>query len=76
MLNYEEALNLIENFMVKSGLRDFCSHICMGMCCLECYEASPSACVVNEGRRLTCSAFICSVMSLKKLWIDQMENIM
>ena len=61
-LSYKEALNLIENFMVKSGLRDFCSNVCAGACCSGCYETSPSACIINEGRRLTCSAFICSTL--------------
>lgn len=61
-LSYKDALNIIENFMFKSGLRDFCSNVCKGACCSGCYELSISACIINEGRRLTCSAFICATL--------------
>jgi len=55
---YDEALNRIEEFMMKSGLRYFCTKVCKGACCSGCYE-SDKACHKNEGRRLSCSIFLC-----------------
>ncbi|MCX6743037.1 MAG: hypothetical protein NT116_02255 [Candidatus Parcubacteria bacterium] len=60
MPNYQETLDKIEKFMNDSGIRDFCSEQCHGKCCSGCYEKNPDACHRNEGRRLACSAFICS----------------
>lgn len=31
--NYQETLDLVENFMVKSGIRKYCSTVCKGKCC-------------------------------------------
>lgn len=59
-LNYEEAVNLAEGFMLKSGIRRFCETVCKGLCCgPRCYY-SDNACHKNEGRRLACSLFLCS----------------
>lgn len=55
---YDEALDRIEEFMKKSGIRDFCTKVCKGACCGSCYESN-EACYKNEGRRLSCSVFIC-----------------
>jgi len=55
--SYKEALNIVENFMIKSGIRRYCETICKGYCCRLC--SSENACFRNEGRRLPCSTFIC-----------------
>ena len=57
-MDYKEALNKVESFMIKSGIRGFCTDICHGSCCGNCY-LSENACHKNEGRRLSCSVFIC-----------------
>jgi len=68
--SYREALEIVEDFMVKSGIRQYCENICHGKCCgsyrdeedgkfHKCWE-SKNACWRNEGRRLPCSIFICS----------------
>lgn len=56
---YEEALDVIEQTMQLSGIRDYCTKVCKGKCCSECNN-SENACFKNEGRRISCSAFICS----------------
>lgn len=56
---YNETLTIVESFMVDSGIRDYCTKICKGACCKECYTAE-YACHKNEGRRLSCSTFICA----------------
>ena len=65
---YKEALEIVEDFMIKSGIREYCETICKGQCCSyrneegklhKCWE-SENACWRNEGRRLPCSIFICS----------------
>ena len=61
-MNYEETLNKVECFMDKSGIREFCSDVCQGYCCGNCY-LSENACHKNEGRRLSCSVFICGNLS-------------
>jgi len=59
-MDYYETLNVVENFMIESGIRDYCTNICGGICCGNCYK-SDNACHKNEGRRLTCSIFLCYV---------------
>jgi hypothetical protein len=59
MLNYEDALREIENFMIHSRIRDFCTTKCKGLCCGPMCYNSTQACHVNEGRRLKCSYYIC-----------------
>jgi len=56
--SYREALEIVEDFMVKSGIRQYCETICKGQCCRNCWT-SKNACWKNEGRRLPCSIFIC-----------------
>jgi len=65
--SYKEALNIVEDFMIKSGIRKYCETVCKGQCCSfrdkngklhNCWE-SENACWKNEGRRLPCSIFIC-----------------
>jgi len=65
---YKEALDIVEDFMIKSGIREYCETICKGQCCnykdeggelQRCWK-SKNACWKNEGRRLPCSIFICT----------------
>lgn len=57
-LDYYQTLEIVENFMAKTGIRNFCTNVCKGNCCGRCYT-SENACHKHEGRRLTCSAFVC-----------------
>lgn len=61
-LTYAEALAAVEQFMVESGIRDFCSNVCGGKCCGSCWKKSPNACHRNEGRRISCSMYLCNVL--------------
>lgn len=70
-MNYEETLNKVESFMVSSGIRDFCTETCQGYCCDKCYT-SKNACHKNEGRRLSCSVFIC--LNLRDIIFSRKEN--
>ena len=57
-IGYEEALAIIEKFMTNTGIRNYCTNVCKGNCCGACYT-SPDACHKNEGRRISCSIFLC-----------------
>lgn len=70
-VGYPEALEQIEKFMEDSRIRDICSNYCFGHCCMGCYE-SKEACRSNEGRRLSCSFFICGI--LKDLFFNGDER--
>jgi len=52
---YEEALEIIEKFMIESGIRKYCENICKGECCKDC----PNPCFKRGQRRLPCSVYIC-----------------
>lgn len=57
--NYDESLKLVEQFMMESGIRNFCGKYCKGKCCFDCYD-SDNSCIKNEGRRLSCSIWVCN----------------
>jgi len=63
LLSYNELLDIIENFMNETRIRKFCSNICKGLCCHDCYTSNINACFLNESRRITCSLFICDSLS-------------
>ena len=70
-LSYRETLRRVEDFMVKSGIRRYCSEICHGQCCGGCYT-SERACHKNEGRRLSCSTYVCGGLRIspgKEEWL-------
>lgn len=54
---YQETMDLIEDFMEKSGIKAFCMEICQGDCCDECNQSAHS-CFQTE-KRLACSVYIC-----------------
>ena len=67
---YKEALDIVEDFMIKSGIRRYCENVCQGKCCSEVWDEeeeryipcwkSKVACWRNEGRRLPCSIYVCA----------------
>ena len=59
ILDYRETLDIVEEFMVSSRIREYCTTICKGKCCTGCYEKNEEACHRQEGRRLSCSIFLC-----------------
>jgi len=63
MLTYGETLDLVEKFMIDAEIRRYCTDICKGSCCASCYNDNEEACHRQEGRRLSCSAFICYALS-------------
>ena len=58
-ISYKETLELVEKFMIDSHIRKYCSEICRGRCCENCYDKNPQSCRHCEGRRLPCSIFLC-----------------
>jgi hypothetical protein len=56
--SYDDILDVVEKFMTDSGIRKWCSDHCKTKCCEGCYK-SDQACHKNEGRRLTCSLYLC-----------------
>ena len=71
MATYKEALENFESFMGLSGIRFYCQEICRGSCCHHCFESDKS-CVKNEGRRLSCSAYLC--LDLRSLIFSSEED--
>jgi len=59
IMNYAQTLEMVEAFMKASGIRAFCTNICKGNCCDNCYTKSKNACHRHEGRRMSCSVYLC-----------------
>ena len=78
VLGYEEVLEAVEKFMIDSGIRDYCTKNCHGQCCYSCF-GTDVACHANEGRRLACSVYLCSLNILPAhvigVWQDLEESI-
>jgi len=64
---YEEALEIVEKFMIESRIRKYCETVCQGRCCPNYYEVgkgwvkckdSDQSCLLT-GRRLPCSIYLC-----------------
>lgn len=55
---YREVLNLIEQFMIGSGFREYCRTVCKGKCCGNCStrggENFPTKC-----QNVGCASAIC-----------------
>jgi len=58
VINYAQTSDMVEAFMKASGIRAFCTNMCKGDCCGGCYE-SKNACHKHEGRRISCSIYLC-----------------
>lgn len=74
MLTYGETIDLVEKFMIAAEIRRYCTDICKGSCCASCYKDNKEACHKQEGRRLSCSIFIC--YSLTNLLISEDVSIL
>ncbi len=70
--NYTETLELIEELMQNTGIREYCTDMCKGACCQGCHD-SENACYKHEGRRLGCSTFLCHVIKMAVLTPEQHE---
>lgn len=70
---YKQALKVIENFNQITDIRNFCTNYCVGRCCLNCYRTN-DACHKNEGRRISCSMYLCSTLR-KLIFTPQMIEI-
>lgn len=58
---YAEALEKVEKFNIETGVREFCSVICQGKCCRD--RCTPErSCEGDEGRRFSCSVFVCNTL--------------
>jgi hypothetical protein len=59
-INYEETKELIDVFMIKSGIRAYCRKVCKGKCCKEttsctCTSLKEKRCC---NKNLACAAYI------------------
>lgn len=59
-MNYTDALAYMEEFMIKSGIRDFCSKFCHGKCCSTLFMKCRTGC---SERKLSCAVYICPTMT-------------
>jgi len=64
-LTYDEALEKVNNFMQKSGIRDFCRNECRGACCRTFVDNK--LCGVKDSSTcnppLTCAIALCRELS-------------
>jgi len=58
--NYQETLEIIENLMQNSGVRNFCTIVCQGQCCKYCEPKDRCHNNENNQRRLCCSNYLCA----------------
>lgn len=58
-LNYKEATDLMEKFMMDSGIRDFCTNLCKGMCCESLDKECKTKCTE---RNLSCGTYVCPAL--------------
>jgi hypothetical protein len=54
-LSYNKALEVVEAWVEREGIRDFCSKFCHGYCCNGCTDSS----CLNGIRRIECSIYLC-----------------
>ena len=64
-LTFKETLAIVEEFMIASKIRQYCTEICKGQCCMNCYTDNSNSCRHCEGRRLTCSIYTCYELRCK-----------
>jgi len=58
-LTYEHTLNIVDKFMIDSGIRDFCTNACGSRCCTGCKDNNPLRCTKLGERRLSCTTYLC-----------------
>ena len=63
-LPYEHTLNIIDKFMIDSGIREFCTNVCGSKCCTGCKDSNPLRCTEMEGRRLSCTTYLCRPLAV------------
>lgn len=66
--SYKESLQLVNKFIVDTGIRDFCSHTCKGACCRNIKDCS----ITCQEVPLTCASVVCreldQALSFTKLY--------
>ena len=67
-VGYARALRIVEKWNIESGCRAYCAEVCRGNCCEGCY-GSDHACHRTDGRRLSCSAYLCTSLC-RKIKVD------
>ena len=74
LLNYSQTMGVVEKFMINSRIREYCTDICKGQCCNKCYKENKEACHRQEGRRLSCSVFLCG--GLRRLFPKETKYLL
>ncbi len=69
-MKYKKALEEVEDFLIKSGVRYYCSEICKGGCCSGCRSFQ---CLTQ--RNLPCSLFTCGIISCDIIGLDKISSI-
>ena len=69
-IKYTNLVDIINNYMYKSGIKDFCRFKCMGNCCidlkLDCFD------IKKCDGSLPCSIFLCDKIEAEI--INQFKN--
>ena len=64
-MNYDEALKVVEEWVINTGIRKFCTEKCKGHCCPPHYsDRCDRSCLKGE-RKITCSIFLCDLLELR-----------
>lgn len=58
-MNYQTAYKIVNDFMIGSGIRDFCGNRCGSVCCNGCPDKKDDGCCEE---RLTCTIYLCSAL--------------
>jgi len=60
-MNHQETLDIVNKFMERSGIHEYCVKTCKGKCCAGCYEQHKFSChnVGNDTGRLSCMIHSC-----------------
>jgi len=73
-MKYPEALNLIEGYLISTGIRKYCTEVCHGDCCRTCDSHQ-----CNTQRNIACSTYVCDKIKDKRihiiLWMQSLRHI-
>jgi len=64
-LTYDQTLKIVDQFIINSGIRDYCTNVCGGKCCQFCAKCSEESCMVIGDTRLSCTIYLCGALTDK-----------
>lgn len=75
-MTYQEILEVVNNYLIVTGIRHFCRNTCQGQCCsdprLQCNNAIENYSSIECETRLPCSLYLCDYV--EAYIINYIEN--